>query len=268
MSGSGSYGPIQIINQHLQSNNYQAALLFMNQMDWPTQGETIMIGINKTFHKLFRLPKLTKENETWMEMCLGLFYAPNRPIPDETIDEFSEQVHDIARKFFHRLLRHSQVGKAFKLAVDINDYDLFMDIYHFATNKGNMQDLAEAAMVKAQSIFANNEDSSEEEEVKNLQVSSLPRPSTLPGPMQLFSSTINASATPAIAVLEPSSIESSLTLQPQLSAIYQKTTAAKRIATTEYHVSLNFPAFFCWVKSLFFRPKLILSPLQKHLQVQ
>ena len=173
MSGSGSYGPIQIINQHLQSNNYQAALLFMNQMDWPTQGETIMIGINKTFHKLFRLPKLTKENETWMEMCLGLFYAPNRPIPDETIDEFSEQVHDIARKFFHRLLRHSQVGKAFKLAVDINDYDLFMDIYHFATNKGNMQDLAEAAMVKAQSIFANNEDSSEEEEVKNLQVSLL-----------------------------------------------------------------------------------------------
>ena len=60
---------------------------------------------------------------------------------------------------------------------------------------------------------------------------------TLPGPMQLFSSTINASATPAIAVLDqPSSMESFMTLQPQLSAIYQRTTAAKRISTTEYQV--------------------------------
>ena len=104
-------------------------------MDWPTQGETILIGINKTFHKLFRQPELTKENEALMEMCLGLFYSPNRPIPEDTIDEFSEQVHDIARKFFHRLLRHDQVTKAFKLAVDINDYDLFMDIHHYAAKK-------------------------------------------------------------------------------------------------------------------------------------
>ena len=60
---------------------------------------------------------------------------------------------------------------------------------------------------------------------------------TLPGPMQLFSSTINASATPAMAVLDqPSSMESFMTLQPQLSAIYQRTTAAKRISTTEYQV--------------------------------
>ena len=192
-----------------------------------------------------------------MEMCLGLFYAPNRPIPEETIDEFSEQVHDIARKFFFKLLRNGQVAKAFKLAVDINDYDLFMDIHHYARKK-KMQDLADAALIKAQSIFTSTdendlsqndeeEDTSEdndelEHEVNPLQVSSLPRPSkeSLPGPMQLFSSTINASATPAIAVLDqPSSIESSMTLQPQLSAIYQRTTAAKRIATYEYQVFLS-----------------------------
>ena len=104
MTSSGSYGPIQLISEHLKHNNYHAALLFMNQMDWPTQGETILIGINKTFHKLFRQAELTKENESLMEMGLGLFYAPNRPIPEETIDEFSEQVHDIARKFFHRFV--------------------------------------------------------------------------------------------------------------------------------------------------------------------
>ena len=128
LEASGSLGPIQIVNQHLQNNNYNAVLLFLNQMDWPSQGESILIGMNKLFHKLMRQKELTPENESWMEMCLGLFYAPNRPIPDEIIDEFSEQVHDITRKFFHRLIRHGQVAKAFKLAVDINDYDLVSKI--------------------------------------------------------------------------------------------------------------------------------------------
>ena len=58
---------------------------------------------------------------------------------------------------FLRLLRHGQVAKAFKLAVDINDYDLFMDIHHYASKKA-MHDLADAALIKAQSTFANNED--------------------------------------------------------------------------------------------------------------
>ena len=219
----------------------------MNQMDWPTQGESIIIGINRTFHKLYRMPDLTKENETLMEMCLGLFYAPNRPIPEETIDEFSEQVHDIARKFFHLLLRHEQVQKAFQLAVDINDYDLFMDIHHYASRK-EMVDLADAALVKAQAIFANTNvtisasESSEDESdnTKELHVSSLPRPrSSFQAPLAMFSSTINASATPAIAVMEeqnqPISMDSSIiTMQPQINAVFQKTTAAKRISTKIY----------------------------------
>ena len=127
-----------------------------------------------------------------------------RPIPDDVIDEFSEQVHDITRKFFHRLLRHGQVTKAFKLAVDINDYDLFMDIHHYAS-KFSMPDLANAALIKAQTVFGQNDsnneysksESSEEEEDESnsneheLRVSSLPRPQrSLPSPMQLFSSTI------------------------------------------------------------------------------
>ena len=246
LASSGSFGVIPMINQHLRFKNFHAALLLMNQMDWPSQGESILIGINKTFHKLYRQPELTKENETMMEMCLGLFYAPNRPIPEGTIDEFSEQVHDIARKFFHRLLRHDQVQKAFQLAVDINDYDLFMDIHHYATRK-DMSDLADAALIKAQAIFANanvtispSESSDDEHETdiaKELHVSSLPRPYD-----KANFSFFNAAATPAIAVLEqpdqqgqPASIESSiLALQPQLNAVYQRTTAAKRISTKIY----------------------------------
>ena len=79
LDGSGCLGPIQIVNQHLQHNNFNAVLLLLNQMDWPSQGETILIGMNKLFHKFIRQPgELTRENESWMEMCLGLFYSPNR----------------------------------------------------------------------------------------------------------------------------------------------------------------------------------------------
>jgi hypothetical protein len=83
----------------------------------------------------------------YMEMCLGLFYSPLKPIPEEVMDEYAEQIHDLSRKFFHQLLRHNQMVKAFQLAVDINDYDLFMDLYHASSRKG-LSDLAEASIIK------------------------------------------------------------------------------------------------------------------------
>lgn len=47
------------------------------------------------------------------------------------------------------------MAKSFQLAVDVNDYDLFMDLYHSAKRLG-YQDLADASLVKARSIFFDN----------------------------------------------------------------------------------------------------------------
>ena len=86
----------------------------------------------------------------------------------QTVDEYSEQMHDLSRKFFHELLRHHRFTKAFRLAVDLNDYDLFMDIHHAAnrlrrkrqnvadvdsnvideTGDDGLADLAQAALIK------------------------------------------------------------------------------------------------------------------------
>ena len=77
----------------------------------------------------------------------------------QTLDEFSDQIHDLTRKFFHHLLRHNQMAKSFQLAVDINDYDLFMDLYHSSKRFG-YHDLADASLVKARSIFFDNSASS------------------------------------------------------------------------------------------------------------
>ena len=62
-------------------------------------------------------------------------------------------------------------------------------------------------------------------------------------PIQLISSIITASATPAIAVLDQplTSLESSMTtaeMQPQISATFLKTTSAKKIATNDYQVGM------------------------------
>ena len=133
-----------------------------------------------------------------------------------------------------------------------------------------MPDLADAAMIKAQTVFGHNDsnenysksESSEDGDGANeedrevpLQVSSLPRPQrSLPSPMQLFSSTIAASATPAIAVLDqPSSMESA-TMQPQISATFLKTTSAKKIATNDYQVSFiyDMPLIFGVLQFLIF----------------
>ena len=128
-----------------------------------------------------------------------------------------------------------------------------MDIHHYAS-RYSMPDLADAALVKAQTVFGHNDsndysksessDEGNEDDHEELRVSSMPRPQrSLPSPMQLFSSTIAASATPAMAVLDqPSSMDSafSAAMQPQISATFLKTTSAKKIATNEYQVSLIF----------------------------
>ena len=54
---------------------------------------------------------------------------------------------DLTRRFFHYLVRHHQLVKGFQLAVDINDYDLFLDIHHAAVRR-NVPDLAHAALIK------------------------------------------------------------------------------------------------------------------------
>ena len=69
-------------------------------------------------------------------------------------EEYSDTIKDLTRTFFHYLVRHNQLIKGFQLAVDVNDYDLFMDIHHAAT-KRNCHDLAHAALIKV-TIYPSN----------------------------------------------------------------------------------------------------------------
>ena len=86
----GSLGPLQLTADYLAHDQYQQALLLLNQLDWKTNGQTLMISITTVFHKILRKPMpFTPDKESLLEMCLGLFHAPTKPIPDE-VTQFCE----------------------------------------------------------------------------------------------------------------------------------------------------------------------------------
>lgn len=47
--------------------------------------------------------------------------------------------------------RYRVFEKAFRLAIDLNEYDLFMDLHHYARKLGDT-DMAEAALEKAYQV--------------------------------------------------------------------------------------------------------------------
>uniref|UniRef100_A0A3B4B384 UDENN domain-containing protein n=1 Tax=Periophthalmus magnuspinnatus TaxID=409849 RepID=A0A3B4B384_9GOBI len=94
-------------------------------MDFNAAGGQCFRGLSSIINHLLRLP-LNKERENQLEAALGVFYAAPAPLCDTVILEYRDPVSKYARRFFHHLLRHQRFEKAFLLAVDLEDRDLFM----------------------------------------------------------------------------------------------------------------------------------------------
>ena len=95
--------------------------------------------------------------------------------------------------------------KGFQLAVDINDYDLYLDIHHAAVRR-NVPDLAHAALIKARAAYST---------VGSSGGSRCNSRQSIPTPLHMFST--------------PDTF-----LQPVKSATFLKTTSAKKINTHEF----------------------------------
>ena len=57
-------------------------LLFMSQLSWLYSGPSLLICLTTAFNAFLKLP-FTREKECLLEMCLGLFHAPAKPITDQ-----------------------------------------------------------------------------------------------------------------------------------------------------------------------------------------
>lgn len=101
---------------------------------------------------------------------------PIKPISQAIEEEYGDEIRDLTRRFFHHLLRYCislffknysciiyktnfkyyryhMFEKAFRLAIDLNDHDLFMDI-HFYALVVNDTAMATAAKENAERILS------------------------------------------------------------------------------------------------------------------
>ncbi|KAF3841805.1 hypothetical protein F7725_023756 [Dissostichus mawsoni] len=150
----GLVGLGEMLQQRLRCGQVREALGVLEAMDWSIMGDECHRGLSSITNHLLRL-ELNAEREGRSRV----FYAPPAPLSDVVILEFREPISKCARRFFHHLLRHQRFEKAFLLAVDLEDRDLFMDLHYVASDKGEVV-LADVAKRKANEIesAAGNED--------------------------------------------------------------------------------------------------------------
>ncbi|XP_076016589.1 WD repeat-containing and planar cell polarity effector protein fritz homolog [Genypterus blacodes] len=148
----GQMGPEELLQQRLRCGQVREALGILEAMDWSTTGYECYRGLSSITNHLLRL-ELSPEREAQLEAALGVFYAPTAALSDTVILEYRDPISKYARRFFHHLLRHQRFEKAFLLAVDMDDRDLFMDLHYVAGDKGEVV-LADVAKRKANEIQA------------------------------------------------------------------------------------------------------------------
>ncbi|XP_034407482.1 WD repeat-containing and planar cell polarity effector protein fritz homolog [Cyclopterus lumpus] len=152
----GQLGPGELLQQRLRCGQVKEALGVLEAMDWSIMGDECYRGLTAVTNHLLRL-QLDAGREAQLEAALGVFYAPPVPLSDVVILEYREPISKCARRFFHHLLRHQRLEKAFLLAVDLGARDLFMDLHYVAGDKGEVV-LADVAKRKANEIQAQNND--------------------------------------------------------------------------------------------------------------
>ncbi|XP_031632388.1 WD repeat-containing and planar cell polarity effector protein fritz [Contarinia nasturtii] len=146
-----------LIQQYLKLNNVEKAINVLLCLNWDRYGDILMISLQKIANYIFRQP-FQLEREAQLTKALGSFLIPVKPLSDETQIEFRDQVRDITRKFFQYLLRNKSYEKAFNLAIDIDDEDIFMDLSNCAKEDSNFE-LAHDAFCKAETIISRSDSS-------------------------------------------------------------------------------------------------------------
>lgn len=150
-----------IVRQYLLWNQIDKAINLLLSLNWNTQGTICLMSLHHIVNYIFRHP-LTPEREVQLETALGSFHVPLRPLTRFTENEFGDQVHNLTRRFFFLLLRYQSYEKAYLLAIDLNDPDLFVHLYRCA-KMINDKEMAKAARLKREEILCQSDSSSHSE---------------------------------------------------------------------------------------------------------
>lgn len=156
---TAGFTPDTLIHQYLKLGSVERAINLLLCMNWNTNGAMCLSSLHGIANFIFKQP-LKYEREVQMQKALGSFHVPVKSLTEETEIEFGDQVRDITRKLFQYLLRYRSFEKAFNLAVDLNDEDLFLDLYNTAKENGQSM-IAEDAFKKAEELLTRNDSRTE-----------------------------------------------------------------------------------------------------------
>lgn len=140
-----------LIHQYLKLNNVEKAINILLCLNWDVYGAMLMYSLQQISNYIFK-QAFQPEREAQLQKALGSFLVPVKNLYPKTQSDFGEQIKDITRKFFLYLVRYKSYEKAFSLAIDIDDEDLFMDLTNCAREDGHLE-MAQDAFEKALKIF-------------------------------------------------------------------------------------------------------------------
>jgi hypothetical protein len=99
-------GPLQLVIEYIKTGQFRAAVNILKRMDWNIQSKACFTIITLIMDHLLK-PPLDSNKESLCEDSLVTFLAPSQAITDTVIVQYKERINNIARRFFHLLLRYS-----------------------------------------------------------------------------------------------------------------------------------------------------------------
>lgn len=117
----------QLVQLELDSNRGEKAVQLLLQLNWSSDADACFDALGRIVgHLLATRYHLSAAAETQVEGALGAFYSPALQIvPDAVVLFYRDRVRHLARRFFFALLHSCRLDKAYLLACDMEEIDMF-----------------------------------------------------------------------------------------------------------------------------------------------
>ncbi|XP_047509234.1 WD repeat-containing and planar cell polarity effector protein fritz isoform X1 [Pieris napi] len=122
----------RLLSAWLRMGRPSNAIELLRTFDWEKEGDECLNGISEIVVNCLRRNTFDLNVENAIQGALGVYLAPASPLP-ASASRYAPPVHDLARKFFHHLLRRGRIEKAMSLGVELEAWDLFADAQWAAT---------------------------------------------------------------------------------------------------------------------------------------
>ncbi|CAG9785503.1 unnamed protein product [Diatraea saccharalis] len=125
----------RLLTSWLRAGRSSNAVSLLRALDWDEDGMECLWAVNKLVCFALRSGTEALSEEGCAQAALGAYLCPSAPLPPAAA-RYAPPLHDLARKFFHHLLRRGRIEKALSLAVDLRAWDLFVDARWSASRRG------------------------------------------------------------------------------------------------------------------------------------